>query len=218
MCRHLAYLGEPVTLATLVIDPEQSLRRQVTAPRFQHDGRHNRDGFGVGWYESTDAAEPLRYRTTRSLDADDRFAREARQARATVLLAAVRSATPGSAIDERGNAPFADGPWLFSLNGAVGGFRDGLERELRSRVTPGRAQGIEGDTDSETLFALTLDRLDAGATAAEALADVDATLGALTAGPPATLRRIGVPGLAFADKAAAAQHARRSGKARRRGR
>ncbi len=38
-------------------------------------------------------------------------------------LAAVRSATPPSPIVATGNAPFASGPWLFSLNGFVAGFR-----------------------------------------------------------------------------------------------
>jgi gamma-glutamyl hercynylcysteine S-oxide hydrolase len=177
VCRHVAYVGEPVTLAELLITPEQSLRRQSTAPRFQYVGRDNVDGFGVGWYESAAASEPRRYRTTCPMGTDDAFGRRAERMSATAVLAAVRRATPGSAVDERGNAPFADGPWLFSLNGAVDAYREGVEEELRSRLTPRRAAGIEGDTDSETLFALGLDRLDAGSTPGEALAHLDGSVG-----------------------------------------
>ncbi len=51
MCRHLAYLGMPVTLRTLLIDPPHGLYRQAWAPRRQRYGTVNADGLlGVGWY------------------------------------------------------------------------------------------------------------------------------------------------------------------------
>jgi glutamine amidotransferase len=43
---------------------------------------------------------------------------------------------------------------------------------LRALLSPKRRKGLEGDTDSEVVFALILDRLDEGAGPGEALADV----------------------------------------------
>ena len=54
MCRHVAYLGPPVPLRELLVDPPHSLLRQSWAPRRQLHGRMNADGFGVGWYAEGD--------------------------------------------------------------------------------------------------------------------------------------------------------------------
>ncbi len=79
MCRHLAYLGPPVTLDTLVMSQPWSLRRQSFEPRFQTHGRINADGFGIGWYDFERRREPARTaaRTasdaiTPAMDANDR--------------------------------------------------------------------------------------------------------------------------------------------------
>ena len=51
MCRHLAYLGPPVPLAALLLEPPHALLRQSWAPRdMRGGGTVNADGFGVGWY------------------------------------------------------------------------------------------------------------------------------------------------------------------------
>jgi glutamine amidotransferase len=49
MCRHLAYLGPPVPLGRLLLDPPHGLLHQSWAPRRQRNGALNADGFGVGW-------------------------------------------------------------------------------------------------------------------------------------------------------------------------
>ena len=61
MCRHLAYLGPPATLRSLLCDPPHGLATQSWAPRRQQHGTVNVDGFGVGWYAPGDP-EPARYR------------------------------------------------------------------------------------------------------------------------------------------------------------
>jgi len=61
MCRHLAYLGPPVTLRSLLTDLPHGLATQSWAPRRQRHGTVNVDGFGVGWYAPGDP-EPARYR------------------------------------------------------------------------------------------------------------------------------------------------------------
>ena len=182
MCRHLAYLGPPRSLASLLFEPSQSLERQSWKPLHQREGAMNADGWGVGWWDTTVRPEPARYRTASPMWTDGSFRSVAHVVQAGAMLAAVRSATPPSPIVDTGNAPFASGPWLFSLNGFVTGFRAGIGEQLRRSLTVERAAGIEGSADTEVLFALVLDQLDAGATPAEALAHVTATALALTEG------------------------------------
>jgi gamma-glutamyl hercynylcysteine S-oxide hydrolase len=172
MCRHLAYVGPSVTLEKLIIKPEHSLLQQSFAPRCQTHGTINADGFGVGWYDRDKRAEPARYRTTRPIWADASFASVAGLVTSNAVLAAVRSASPGMAIDETSTPPFTEGPWLFSHNGFVPGFGTGVGRTLRRKVSETRAHAMAGATDSELLFALVLDRLDAGAPPPDALVAV----------------------------------------------
>ena len=180
MCRHLAYVGPPVTLEKLIIKPEHSLLQQAFAPRYQTHGSINADGFGVGWYDRDKRAEPARYRTTRQIWADPSFASIAGLVSSNAVLAAVRSASPGMAVEETSTPPFTDGPWLFSHNGFVPGFSTGVGRALRRKVSETRVHAMAGATDSELLFALVLDRLDAGAPPAEALVSVVGLVDELT--------------------------------------
>ena len=180
MCRHLAYVGPSVTLEKLIIKPEHSLLQQAFAPRHQTHGTINADGFGVGWYDRDKRAEPARYRTTRPIWADASFASIAGLVTSNAVLAAVRSASPGMAIEETSTPPFTEGPWLFSHNGFVPGFSTGVGRTLRRKVSETRAHAMAGKTDSELLFALVLDRLDAGATPADALVAVIGVVEELT--------------------------------------
>ena len=118
MCRHLAWLGQPRSLAELVLDPPSSLLVQSWAPRRQHYGTVNADGWGVGFYVPG-RPEPARWRSARPLWADPSFASVAPVLRSGCVLAAVRSATVGMPLEESAAAPFTDGRWLLSHNGRV---------------------------------------------------------------------------------------------------
>jgi glutamine amidotransferase len=170
MCRHLAYLGPPITLASLLYDPPQSLLRQSWAPRQQRYGTINADGYGVGWYQPEVRPEPARFRRAGAMWTDRSLESLAGVVRAGAFLAAVRSATPPAPIEESGAAPFTAGRWLFSLNGAV--HTDLVA--LRRQVSPRHQAALAGTSDAEILFALLLDRL-AGDPAA-ALSDLAATV------------------------------------------
>ncbi len=172
MCRMVGYVGPERTLAEVVLDPPWSLERQSYEPRLQRHGVVNADGFGVGWYAPEVRAEPACYRSDRPIWSDGSFASLAGAVRSPVVLASVRSATPPAPTDVSGAHPFTSGPWLFTHNGVVHGFRDGVGTRLRRRVSDAREPAIMGATDTEVLFALTLDRLDAGASPAAALTDV----------------------------------------------
>ena len=169
MCRFLAYLGPERTLESLLIQPPRSLLRQCWEPQHQVSGVVNADGFGVGWHDRARRAEPALYRSPLPMWADRSFLSVAGVVAARSVLAAVRSATPPSPTDVTGTPPFTDGPWLFAHNGAVAGFRDGVSSRLRRTLSERRDSGIAGSSDSEVVFALVLDRLDGGASAADAL-------------------------------------------------
>lgn len=182
MCRHLAYLGPPRTLASLLHEPSWSLEVQSWKPRHQREGAMNADGWGVGWWDAAVRPAPARYRSAAPMWTDGSFRSVAEVVRSEAVVAAVRSATPGSPIVATGNAPFTADHWLFSLNGFVTGFRGGVGEELRRTVSADRAAAIEGSADTEVLFALVLDRLDAGVPPADALAQVTAAVLACTDG------------------------------------
>lgn len=121
MCRHLAWLGAPRSVASLVLEPERGLLHQSYAPRRQTRGVVNADGWGVGLL-LPDRPEPVRWRSSRPLWSDASFASVAPVLVAGAVLAAVRSATVGMPMDETAAAPFVGGPagsWLISHNGRV---------------------------------------------------------------------------------------------------
>ena len=168
MCRHLAYLGQPVTLRSLIIDPPHGLRVQAWAPRRQRYGTINADGFGVGWYADGDPA-PARYRRAAPIWADPSFADVARVTRSRAVLAAVRSATAGTDPGAAAAAPYAAGRWLFSHNGTAPGWPDSLAG-VAAQLPADDLLGLEARCDSAVIWALVLRRLRSGASPAAALA------------------------------------------------
>ncbi len=116
MCRHLGWLGAPVTVGSLVLEPPNGLVVQSYSPRRQKHGLLNADGWGVGFF---DAAVPRRWRSAAPLWGDASFASVAPALRSGCIVAAVRSATVGMPIDASAAAPFTDGQWLLSHNGVV---------------------------------------------------------------------------------------------------
>ncbi len=173
MCRHLGYLGDPVTLSELVLDPPHSLAVQSYAPKdMRGGGKVNVDGFGVGWF-GTGLAEAGRYRRAVPIWQDVAFTELARATSAVGVLAAVRNATAGMPIADAACAPFTDGHWLFSLNGYIAGWPDtaaGLAADvpLRDLLT------MHVTTDAVLLWTVLRQRL-------AAVADPAAVLGSLVA-------------------------------------
>lgn len=180
MCRHLAFLGPPTSLAELLLAPEHGLLTQAWAPRRQRNGTMNADGFGAGWYAPGDPV-PARYRRAVPMWADSSFADVARVTASRAVLAAVRSATPGTTPDEAAAAPYTDGRWLFSHNGRVDGWPESVEG-LAASLPAVRLLGLEARVDSALLWALVQDRLAAGSSAPEALAAVVEDVSARTTG------------------------------------
>ncbi|RBY77590.1 ergothioneine biosynthesis protein EgtC [Geodermatophilus sp. TF02-6] len=145
MCRHLAWLGRPRTLASLVLEPPSSLLVQSWAPRRQRYGTVNADGWGVGFF-TPGRSQPARWRSARPLWGDPSFASVAPVLASGCVVAAVRSATVGMPLEESAVAPFTDGRWLLSHNGLVD----------RAVLPP--ARDAESTVDSALLAALVFAR------------------------------------------------------------
>lgn len=118
MCRHLAWLGAPRSIASLVLEPPHGLLVQSYAPRRQTRVRLNADGWGVGFF-TAGRDVPARWRSTRPLWQDASFASVAPTLISPAFVAAIRAASPGMPMDETATAPFTDGRWVMSHNGVI---------------------------------------------------------------------------------------------------
>lgn len=172
MCRHLAYVGEPRPLSDYVLDSDHSLQRQSYQPRLQKHGLINVDGFGAGWYLEG-REEPVRYRQSRPIWADPSFASLAPTIAPRVLLAAVRSASEGCALEESAVAPFQHERWLFSHNGRLSDWPR-ARKALWERVLD--VPEALANVDSALVFGLAVEAWSSGASLGDGLAHVVETL------------------------------------------
>jgi len=184
MCRHLAYLGPPVTLAECVLHQPHSLVRQSWAPSdMRGGGSVNADGFGIGWLagnpaDGGDGVVARRYRRDGPIWSDACLPDLAASVTSGAVLAAVRSATAGMPVTETACAPFIEGAWMFSHNGMIDGWPDSVA-PLAAEVPAASLMTLEAPTDSAFLWALVRGRLEAGHPVATALAEVVRDVSAL---------------------------------------
>jgi glutamine amidotransferase len=128
-------------------------RRQVTATfwlleapdSLAEQSRREPDGTGLGWFG--DDGRPSIDKQPLAAYEDPQFARRAHEVRSSTFVAHVRYASTGG-LDERNTHPFEQDGRLFAHNGVIEGL-DLLEQHLGAE----RAL-VQGDTDSERLFAL----------------------------------------------------------------
>jgi glutamine amidotransferase len=144
MCRHLGWLGAPVSVSSLVLDPPSGLSVQSYAPRRQTHGVVNADGWGVGFFDAAGTAR--RWRSAAPIWGDASFASVAPALTSGCVVAAVRSASIGMPMDASAAAPFTDGHWLLSHNGVV------------DRAVLPLTAAAESVVDSAVLAALIFDR------------------------------------------------------------
>jgi glutamine amidotransferase len=156
--------SRPVSVAYPLAEAPHSLRRQSTCDL---SGRCHDSGWGVGYYRD---GEPHRVRSTHPAGADPRFVEAAGSVESPTVLGHVRLASMGS-IAERNCHPFASGRWMFAHNGTLTGFDTDPDR-LRRLIPADRLAALEGETDSEHIFALLLGRLKGVTGSADAAARV----------------------------------------------
>lgn len=145
MCRLLGIIASEITEFGLVLT---GVPRSLAKLSEQHP-----DGWGLAIHDATTRQWAL-HRGTERAHACERFREVAAQSRGHVLVSHVRQKTVGPTRLENTH-PFASDGWIFCHNGTVK--RTDL---LAARTSPARRARIEGDTDSELLFAYLLSRLD----------------------------------------------------------
>lgn len=154
MCRLLGYLGQSIVLDRLLVKPEHSLIVQSYAPKEMTAGLMNADGFGLGWYHPTRRDLPYTYRNILPIWNDVNLPSLSRYIESGCVVASVRSATPGLAVNVSNCPPFQRDRLLMVHNGFIENFHRTLYRALRDRLSDAEYQAIQGSTDSEHLFAL----------------------------------------------------------------
>lgn len=173
MCRHVAYVGPPVPVAAVVLDPPHALEHQAYAARELISGSVAADGFGAGWTpvpEADIAAGPACYTSLLPIWADRGFRSVAARVKSGLIVANVRNATEAGTTDHANVHPFTHGDYLFSHNGFIEDFGTTMRRTLRNRLSDLHYAGLRGMTESETLFRLLMTRIDEGRGLVDALA------------------------------------------------
>jgi glutamine amidotransferase len=156
MCRFTFYLGKPVSLSSLITEPENSLIHQ-SFHSHEREEPLNGDGFGVAWYVHG-LAEPSLYRSVTPAWSNSNLRDLARATTSSCVLAHVRAATQQLEVNEANCHPFKRGPLAFMHNGDVGGFSR-LRRRIVLELDDDTFAGVRGTTDSEHFFALLCDRV-----------------------------------------------------------
>ncbi len=151
MCRWLAYTGSPVSVGAFLLEPQHSLIDQSLHAQMGTQTT-NGDGFGLGWYD--DAGEPALYHSVTPAWNDRNLRELATHVRSSQFLAHVRAST-GTAVQQTNCHPFRYGRWLWMHNGQIRGITS-IKRELAMAVDPALFAAIEGSTDSELMFYLSL--------------------------------------------------------------
>lgn len=165
MCRLFAVrANRPVRVEHPLAGAPHSLRRQSGCDL---EGRCHDSGWGVGYYLGRD---PHRVRSTAPAATDPRFADAADAIESPTVVGHVRLASMGS-VAERNCHPFVSGRWMFVHNGTLTGFDTDPDR-LRRLIPADRLARLEGETDSEHVFALLMGRLEGRTGSAEAVARV----------------------------------------------
>jgi predicted glutamine amidotransferase len=153
MCRWLAYYGDPIPIAALVLQRQHSLIDQSLHSRDAGADPTNGDGFGVGWYDELGGL-PGMYKSILPAWNDRNLRELATHISSPLFFAHIRAST-GTAVQETNAHPFRHGRWLFMHNGYVREFPR-VRRDLLLAIDPALIPEIEGSGDTEVLFHLAL--------------------------------------------------------------
>ncbi|HRO40186.1 MAG TPA: class II glutamine amidotransferase [Flavobacteriales bacterium] len=168
MCRFLAYLGAPISMGALLYDPSDSIIKQSYAAR-EIEEPLNGDGFGVGWYHHDHSPEPAVFASVMPAWNNRNLRYLAPKVRSHCIAAHVRAASVGD-VAEANCHPFHCKDRLLMHNGGVEQFHK-IKRDLCNRLSQPMYDWVKGQTDSEHLFALMLDHLQAGKPTPDQVAD-----------------------------------------------
>jgi glutamine amidotransferase len=167
MCRLTAYLGPDLLLHKLLEEEPNSLVKQSWASEELQGTTLNADGFGFGWHLQDGRART--YTSILPIWSDTNLDGLGHSLQSKLWLAYVRSATPGQATSQANTQPFKHEQYLFQHNGRIENFNNGPRAALHRHLSAEIAAEIEGNTDSEYLFALCKQQLRSGKSVIDAL-------------------------------------------------
>eukprot|EP00210_Caulerpa_lentillifera_P007669 g7320.t1 len=166
----MAYMGDPILIAHVVLWPDRSIikqsydaRERLSNPDLpQHlcHGNLNGDGFGIGWYSdrpdlATDEI-PCVFTSVTPAWNNDNLTRLASKIASPLFFAHVRAAYPGMPVSEQNCHPFQYGRYLWMHNGNIGGF-DKVRRPLVALLSDAAYEAVPSfHSDSSIAFGLFL--------------------------------------------------------------
>lgn len=156
MCRLIGYVGKTIQLNDLLCKPKHSLVVQSYQPQEMKSAVLNADGFGIGWHHPEREDLPYTYKNVLPIWSDPNLPQIARYIETDCFLGYVRSATAGLPVDITNCQPFSDRKLLFLHNGYINNFRTTLYRPIRNFLSDSAYQSIQGNTDSEHIWAMIL--------------------------------------------------------------
>ena len=161
MCRILGYLGPQIPIEQLVLKPAHSMEVQSYKPKELDSAVLNGDGFGVGWHGTSEqAGDPYVYRNILPMWNDRNLADMCRYICAGSFVVNLRSAANKMPLDLSNCQPLKYKDVLFVHNGLIENFFESAQRPIREKLCDQAYRHIEGNTDSEHIFALLVHHLE----------------------------------------------------------
>jgi len=153
MCRLVAYLGRDVLLEDVLVKPTNSIVMQSLHAR-ESSIPTNGDGFGLGWYSPHISDKPGLFKSISPAWNDLNLLHLTSKIESPCFFAHVRAASAGG-VTHYNCHPFVHGRWMLMHNGEICHFIT-IKRHLRHLLDDDIYNWIQGETDSEHLFALFL--------------------------------------------------------------
>lgn len=156
MCRFAAYLGQPVLMEDVLVKPINSIVMQSISAR-ESSIPTNGDGFGIGWYAPEIDDTPAVFTSTSPAWSNTNLLHITRKIKSPCFFSHVRAASIGG-VNPYNCHPFVSGDWMWMHNGDTYDFIS-VKRHLRHLLDDDIYHQIQGETDSEHIFALFLQRV-----------------------------------------------------------
>ena len=153
MCRLVAYLGPEILMEDVLVKPTNSIVMQSLHAR-ESSIPTNGDGFGVGWYAPLISSSPGLFRSVYPAWNDSNLLHLTAKIKSSAFFAHVRAASTGG-VTSYNCHPFIYGRWMLMHNGGIHDFI-AVKRHLRHLLDDDIYNWIQGETDTEHLFALFL--------------------------------------------------------------
>ena len=151
MCRIAAYLGPPILLKDFLLQPCHSLYYQSWKARELQESVVCADGFGFAWLNTQQHFS--RYRNVQPIWSDNNLTDLANSLISPYWMANVRSATLQDTTVANTH-PFETAQMLFTHNGYIENFHPKIKSRFHEVLQAAIQAEIQGNTDSEYIFAL----------------------------------------------------------------